>query len=78
VKLHRILHCVYIYFLWHIDPFLGNDRETNNEIMTVVRQRPARNNGSTIGGGVFYVVLSEALSRDRPSSVSQSVKKRLA
>jgi hypothetical protein len=34
--------------LWHIDPFLGNDRETN-EITAVASQRPKRNNGSTVG-----------------------------
>jgi hypothetical protein len=41
------------YILWHIDPLLGNDRETNNNTMTVARQRPARNNGGTVGSGVF-------------------------
>jgi hypothetical protein len=40
---------------------LGNDRDTNNETTAVVRQRPARNDGSTVGSGVFYVVLSEAI-----------------
>jgi hypothetical protein len=54
--------------LWHIDLLLGNNRETN-ETTAVARQRPARNNGSTVGSGVFYVVHSEAVSRDRPSSV---------
>jgi hypothetical protein len=27
--------------MWHIDPLLGNDRETNNETRDVVKQRPA-------------------------------------
>jgi hypothetical protein len=45
---------------WHIDPLLGNDRETNNETTAVARQRPARNNGSTVGNSIFYVVRSEA------------------
>jgi hypothetical protein len=43
-------------------PLLGNDRETN-ETTTVARQRPARNNGSTVGSRVFYVVRSEATDR---------------
>jgi hypothetical protein len=41
--------------MWHIGPLLGNDCETNNETTEVVRQRPARNYGSTVGSGVFYV-----------------------
>jgi hypothetical protein len=56
--------------LWHIDPLLGNDSETNNETTAFARLRPAHNNGSTVGGGVFYVVRSEAISHDRPNSVS--------
>jgi hypothetical protein len=28
--------------LWHIHPFLGNDRETNNETTAVPRQQPGR------------------------------------
>jgi hypothetical protein len=60
------------YILWHVEPFLGNDRETNNETMTVARQRPGCNNGSIVGSGVSYVVRSEAVSRDLPISV-QSV-----
>jgi hypothetical protein len=55
--------------LWRIDPLLRNDQETNNETTVVARQRPARNSGSTIGGGVFYVARSEAIPRNRPSSV---------
>jgi hypothetical protein len=35
----------------------------------VARQRLAHNNRNTVGSGVFYVVHSEAISRDRPSSV---------
>jgi hypothetical protein len=37
--------------------------------MDVATQRPARNNESTVGSGVFYVVRSETISRDRLSSV---------
>jgi hypothetical protein len=48
--------------LWRRDLLLGNDRETNDETTAVARQRPALNNGSTAGGGVFCVVLS-----DRPT-----------
>jgi hypothetical protein len=55
--------------LWRIGSLLGNDREKTMRT-AVARQRPARNNGSTVGGGVFYVVRYEAVSRDRPSSVS--------
>jgi hypothetical protein len=55
--------------LWHIDPLLDNDRETNNETMTVARQRPARNNESTVGNDVLYVVRSETISRDRQSFI---------
>jgi hypothetical protein len=55
--------------LWHIDTLLANDRETNNETTAVARQWPARNNGSTVGSSVFYVIFSEVISRDRPSSV---------
>jgi hypothetical protein len=61
-----------IYVNWHliyVDSLLGNDRETNNETMAVDRQGPARNSGSTVGSGVFYVVRSEAILRDLPSSV---------
>jgi hypothetical protein len=47
--------------MWHIDPLLGNNRETNNETTAVARQETARNNGSTVGRGVFYVVRSEAI-----------------
>jgi hypothetical protein len=67
-----------------IDPMLGNDRETKkrnsdhcyattsficNSTGAVATPRLARNNGSTIGSGVSYVVRSEATSLDRPSSV---------
>jgi hypothetical protein len=40
-----------------------------SEITTVPRQRPSRNNGSTVGRGVFYVFRSEAISHNRPTSV---------
>jgi hypothetical protein len=47
--------------LWHIDPLLGNDSETNNETTVVAGQRPARNSGRTVGSGVFYVARSKAI-----------------
>jgi hypothetical protein len=28
-----------LYILWHIDPLLGNDRETNNETMVIAMQQ---------------------------------------
>jgi hypothetical protein len=40
--------------LWHVDRLIGNDRKTNNETTVVARQRLARNNGSTVGRGIFY------------------------
>jgi hypothetical protein len=52
---------VNIRILWHIDPMLSNDRETNNTT-AAARQRPAHNNGNTVGSGVFYVVRYEAVS----------------
>jgi hypothetical protein len=51
--------------MWHVDPLIGNDRETNNETTAVARQRAARNIGSTVGSGVSYVVRSEVISRNR-------------
>jgi hypothetical protein len=48
----------------YIDPLLGNDHGTNNEAMAVDRQWPARNNGCTVGSGVFYVVHSKTISLD--------------
>jgi hypothetical protein len=36
-------------------------------------QRPARNDGTTVGGGDFYVVRSEAISCDRSSPVQLMV-----
>jgi hypothetical protein len=47
---------------------LGNDRETN-ETTIVARQQLACKNGSTVGSGVFNVVRSEAIARDRPGAV---------
>jgi hypothetical protein len=61
--------------LWHIGPLLGNDRETNIDTTDVVRQCPVRNKGSTVGSGVFYVVRSETISRDRPSSAVSAVQR---
>jgi hypothetical protein len=42
------------------EPLLGNDRETN-ETTAVARQRPAHNNGSTVGSYFSYVGRSEAI-----------------
>jgi hypothetical protein len=58
-----------VFLLWHTGPWLDNDRETNNETIAVVRQRPARNDGSTVWSGVFNVNRFEVVSRDWPSSV---------
>jgi hypothetical protein len=41
---------------WHIEPLLGKDCETKNESFS------ERKNGSTIEGGVFYVIRFEAIS----------------
>jgi hypothetical protein len=45
--------------LWHIDSFLGSDRETNKatavarqEILN--KQQLSYNSGGTVGNGVFY------------------------
>jgi hypothetical protein len=58
-----------VNILQHTDPLPGNDRETNNETTAVAMQRAARNNESTVGIGVSYVVRSEAISRDRRNLV---------
>jgi hypothetical protein len=64
--------------MWYVDPLLGNDREANNETTAIASQQlrkytavlepllgsGPRNNGSTVGSGVFYVVRSKALSLD--------------
>jgi hypothetical protein len=43
--------------LWRIDPFLGNDHETNKNTTAVVRQQILSkyqyNNRGTVGNGVF-------------------------
>jgi hypothetical protein len=57
VKAHNVMcftlksGCIIV--LWHTDPLLGNDHETNND-MSTARQRPVHNNGSAVGGSVFY------------------------
>jgi hypothetical protein len=51
------------------DPLLGTDCDTNNETTAIARQRAVRSNGSTVGGHVFYVVCSKAISCNQPSSV---------
>jgi hypothetical protein len=48
--------------LWHIDPFLGNDSETNNKTTPVAKQQILKkkqlsyNYRGTVGNGVFYSV----------------------
>jgi hypothetical protein len=59
---------IIITILWHIDPMLGNDHETD-ETTAVARQRTASNSGNTIGSSVFYMVHSEDVSLDRQFSV---------
>jgi hypothetical protein len=54
----------------------GNDLETN-ETTAIARQQfrkyaIAHNNGSSVGSDIFYVVCSEAISLDRPSTVGYS------
>jgi hypothetical protein len=48
-----------LYILWRIDPFLGNDRETNSKTTAVARQQILTkqqlnyNTRGTAGNGVF-------------------------
>jgi hypothetical protein len=51
-----------VNILWPTDPLLGKTAKQTT------RQQPARNDGSTVDNGVFYVVRSEVTSCDRPSS----------
>jgi hypothetical protein len=51
---------------------MSNDSETSNKTTTVATLRPAHCQGSTVRNGVFYVVRSEAISRDRLSAVQFS------
>jgi hypothetical protein len=55
--------------LWYTDPLLGNDHKTNNERTAAARQWPTCSTGSTVGGGVSYVICSKATSHDQLSSV---------
>jgi hypothetical protein len=50
------------------DSLLGNSLQIRNSTVAVARQRPASNNGSTVGSGVLYVVRPEAISLHRQSS----------
>jgi hypothetical protein len=61
-NLHKHLS-VKINTVWHIDSLLGNDCETN-DTMTVARQPPVCNSGSTVGSGFFYLACSVAISRN--------------
>jgi hypothetical protein len=47
---------------------LGNGFVNTQQYWSVARQQPARNNGSTVGSGVFYAVRPEAISIHRKSS----------
>jgi hypothetical protein len=53
--------------MWRIDPFLGNDRETNNEKTAVARQQIHNkqqlnyNNTGTAGKCVFYLISAKGL-----------------
>jgi hypothetical protein len=67
-NLHKYLS-VNISILWHIDLLLGNDCETN-DTMTIARQWPAFNSGSTVESGFFYVVCSKAYYTTKFSSVT--------
>jgi hypothetical protein len=60
-KLLKNEYCLTLHgmILWCTDLLQGNNHETN-ETMAVARQHSACNNGSTVGGGVFYVACSKA------------------
>jgi hypothetical protein len=59
--------------MWCIDPFLGNDRETNNKTTAVTGQRILNkqqlnnNNNGTIGNVVFYAVCTKGVYNDDTS-----------
>jgi hypothetical protein len=53
--------------LWHIDPFLGNDRETISRTTAIARQQILNKqqlnytNRGTVGNSVFYLVHAKGL-----------------
>jgi hypothetical protein len=49
--------------MWHIDPLIGNKRETKNETTAVARHRPARHNGSTVGSDFLRGLLLGCITR---------------
>jgi hypothetical protein len=63
--------------LWHIDPFLGNDHETNNKTRAVAKQQIFNkqqlnyNNRGIVENGVFYLVRAKGLLRGHQPSYSQ-------
>jgi hypothetical protein len=60
--------------LWRIDPFLGNNRETNNKTTAVARQQILKkqqlnyNDRGTVGNGVFYSVHAKRLYNEDTSN----------
>jgi hypothetical protein len=63
--------------MWRIDPFLGNDRETNNKTTAVARQHILNkqqfnyNNRGTVGNGVFYSISTMGLYKEDTSLGAQ-------
>jgi hypothetical protein len=58
--------------LWHEDPFLGNDRETNNKTTAVARQQILNKqqmnyNRGTAGNGIFSSVHAKGLHNEDTS-----------
>jgi hypothetical protein len=60
---------VLFYYNVAYRPVARQRPRNKNETAAIARQRPARNNGSTVESGVFYVVRFEAVSLHRPSTV---------
>jgi hypothetical protein len=75
--------------MWHIDPFLGNNLETNKTAVVAMqqilnKQQLNYSNRGTVGNGVFYLVHAKGLYNEDTSLgaqlllESQSVKRRLS
>jgi hypothetical protein len=76
--------------MWHIDPFLGNNHETNNKTTAVARQQILNKQQlncsirGTVGNSVFYSVHAKGLyNKDTSLGAqllvgSQSAKRRLS
>jgi hypothetical protein len=75
MPLSFLLH-IFGKMLWRVSTLLGNDGETN-ETTEFARQMPAINNGITVRSGILYVIRTEAISRDRPSSVQSMQRRRV-